>query len=230
MLTRVDERLGKILVDMRELYQALRINAQYDLWAASMLDNKDKNTDFWQNDGKYEITIDLAESICKLQPNKIGEQIYKSLERINNSKTGLRLRLQAANEEISRLKAKISKDKPKVRFANALGISGGCISVGELASILTQNGFPIGCNRLFEKLREDGYLLSKTSRNLPSQKALDLNLFEVERSLCFVPKCGMMDTQRPVVTPKGQMYLLNKYLAYVSEDKNVPKIIHLKER
>ena len=215
-----------MVVDMKELHQALKITTSYKMWVKSLLDSKKENMDYWLADNDYVISIDFARSLCLLQGNKVGKEVYKILDRKYNTKECLLMRLKAADEEISRLKAKIEADKPKVRFANALGTSSGCISIGELATILTQNGFPIGCNRLFEKLRNDGYLLSKTSKNLPSQKALDLGLFEVERSFCFIRGIGMTDIQKPVVTPKGQLFLLNKYLAFIADNRVVPEIFY----
>ena len=102
---------------------------------------------------------------------------------------------------------KIEFDKPKVTFANSVVASQSSILIRELAKLLKQNHIDIGQNRLYEYLRENGYII-KTSTE-PTQRAMNLGLFEVEESTYYVrnlPKIAF--TTR--VTPKGQIYFINK--------------------
>jgi len=121
-------------------------------------------------------------------------------------------RLKQANEEKARLAAKIESDKPKVIFAEALETSQHSILIGELAKLLKQNGVDIGQNRLFERLRQDGYLGCKGEyRNLPTQKAMELKLFEIKTRTINNPDGSVRVTRTTKVTGKGQIYFINKF-------------------
>ena len=107
---------------------------------------------------------------------------------------------------------KIEQDKPKVFFADSVEISENSVLVKTLAALLTQNGYKIGQNKLFELLRHDGYLVSRRgqSRNMPTQKAIDRGLFEVKESVICTDGEHRV-TQTTYVTGKGQIYFVNKY-------------------
>lgn len=107
---------------------------------------------------------------------------------------------------------KIEQDKPKVFFADSIEISENSVLVKTLAALLTQNGYKIGQNKLFELLRNDGYLVSRRgqSRNMPTQKAIDRGLFEVKESVICTGGEHRV-TQTTYVTGKGQIYFINKY-------------------
>lgn len=107
----------------------------------------------------------------------------------------------------------LEEQKPKVVFAEAVQTSENTILVKDLATILKQKGLDIGQNRLFEWLRGSGYLLSKGAYyNKPSQKAMNLGLFE-QKTHIHTDRNGLMKTTyTPQVTGKGQVYLLNKLL------------------
>lgn len=107
---------------------------------------------------------------------------------------------------------KIEQDKPKVFFADSVEISENSVLVKTLAALLTQNGYKIGQNKLFELLRNDGYLASRRgqSRNMPTQKAIDRGLFEVKESVICTGGEHRV-TQTTYVTGKGQIYFVNKY-------------------
>lgn len=115
--------------------------------------------------------------------------------------------LKAEREEKKKLAEKIEFDKPKVTFANSVVASQSSILIRELAKLLKQNHIDIGQNRLYEYLRENGYIIKGSTE--PTQKAMNLELFEVEESTYYVrnlPKVSF--TTR--VTPKGQIYFINK--------------------
>lgn len=108
----------------------------------------------------------------------------------------------------------IEEMKPKVVFADAVATSHTSILVGELAKILKQNGIEMGQKRLFAWLREKGYLIKRqgTDYNMPTQKAMELGLFEIKEG-SYVNGSGVnITTKTPKITGKGQQYFINKFL------------------
>lgn len=114
----------------------------------------------------------------------------------------------------------IEVQKPKVLFADAVSASHTSILVGDLAKLLKQNGYETGQKRLFEQLRQDGYLIkSGVSRNMPSQKSMELELFEVKESSIQNPDGSIRITKTTKVTGKGQVYFINRYVGIVSDGR-----------
>lgn len=110
--------------------------------------------------------------------------------------------------------AKIEADRPKVLFADAVSASKQSILVGDLAKLIKQNGVEIGQNRLFDWLRNHGYLIKQkgASWNMPMQKAMDLGLFEIKETT-RVQSDGHIKIDKTVkVTGKGQVYFINRFL------------------
>jgi phage antirepressor YoqD-like protein len=116
-----------------------------------------------------------------------------------------RKKLDAAN-------AKIEADAPRVQFAQSVEGSDTCVLIGTLAKLLKQNGTDIGERRLFERLRTDGYLCTVGERrNLPTQKAMDLQLFALTEHTINLPDGSTLIRPTTKVTGKGQVYFLNRY-------------------
>ena len=113
-----------------------------------------------------------------------------------------------------RLQLEATENKPKVIFADAVSVSEGTILIGELAKILKGNGIEIGQNRLFEKLRRDGYLIKRkgTDYNAPTQKAMDLGLFRVKETAITHSDGHVTISKTTKVTGKGQQYFINLFL------------------
>lgn len=121
--------------------------------------------------------------------------------------------LKAEQEKRKALEAQAEADKPKVLFSDAVSASSSSILVGDLAKLLRQNGVPIGQNRLFARLRSDGYLMRYgESRNLPTQRAMEQGLFEVKETTIANPDGSIRVTKTTKVTGKGQVYFVNRYL------------------
>lgn len=111
------------------------------------------------------------------------------------------------------LTAKIEQDKPKVLFASAVETARTSILIGDLAKVIKQNGLDIGQKRLFEWLRNNGYLIKiGDSRNMPTQRAMEQELFEVKESTVSNPDGSVRITKTTKVTGKGQVYFVNKFL------------------
>ncbi|HHA8230626.1 TPA: phage antirepressor KilAC domain-containing protein, partial [Streptococcus pneumoniae] len=92
--------------------------------------------------------------------------------------------LLMADQKVHKLEAQIEADKPKVLFADAVSASHTSILVGELAKLISQNGYKIGANRLFSWMRENGYLIKRKGSdwNMPTQRSMDLKLFEIKET------------------------------------------------
>lgn len=158
------------------------------------------------------ITHEVIPAIRKhggyLTPAKIEEVLL-------NPDTIIRLAtdLKAEREKRKQLETEIEDQKPKVLFADAVTSSKSSVLVGELAKILKQNGIEIGQNRLFEWLREEGYLCkSGENYNLPTQYSMELELMEIKKVTINNPDGSSRITRTPKITGKGQVYFVNKFL------------------
>lgn len=121
--------------------------------------------------------------------------------------------LLQAGEQLKKKEIIIQEMKPKALFADAVTTSHTSILVGDLAKIIKQNGYEIGQKRLFEWLRQNGYLIkSGSSKNMPTQKSMDLHLFEVKESTVQNPDGSVRVTRTPKCTGEGQVYFINKFL------------------
>lgn len=118
-----------------------------------------------------------------------------------------------AQDTIERQKAQIEELKPKALFADAVAASDGTCLVGELAKMMRQNGVQIGQNRLFEKMRQDGYLgKSGSNYNVPTQRAMEMGLFRIKET-SITHSDGHITVQRTAkVTGKGQQYFINRFI------------------
>lgn len=128
----------------------------------------------------------------------------------------IQLATQLKEEKEKRLAAEkqIEMDRPKTIFADAVSASHTSILVGEMAKILRGNGVEIGQKRFFDWLRENGYLIRRkgTDYNMPTQRAMELGLFEIKEG-SYVNGSGVnIITKTPKITGKGQQYFVNKFL------------------
>lgn len=107
---------------------------------------------------------------------------------------------------------KLENQKPMVMFACAVSTSSSSILIGDLAKLLKQNGYNTGQKRFFEQLRNEGFLMkSGSSKNMPTQKACEMGLFEVKESTIYNPDGSVRITKTTKVTGKGQIYFINRY-------------------
>ena len=112
------------------------------------------------------------------------------------------------------LEKKAAEDSPKVLFADAVSTSDSAILIGELAKLIRQNGVEIGQNRLFQWMRDSGYLCAAGERyNMPTQRAMELGLFRVKETAISQPDGSVRVTRTTKVTGKGQQFFINKFLA-----------------
>lgn len=123
--------------------------------------------------------------------------------------------LKAEQDKNKALSEENSKLAPKGLFADAVSVSDRCILVSDLAKLLKQNGVETGQNRLYERLRADGFLVKDRKRsdfNMPTQKAMELGLFKVRESTRVHSDGHTSIDKTTKVTGKGQIYLINYYL------------------
>lgn len=122
--------------------------------------------------------------------------------------------LLQAGEQLKQKEIIIQEMKPKALFADAVASSKTSILIGQLAKILTQNGYQIGQNRLFEKLRSEGFLSSRKGAdwNMPQQRYVEQGIFEIKESTHIDGNGVNITTKTVKVTGKGQQYFINKFL------------------
>lgn len=158
------------------------------------------------------VTSEVLPSIRKhggyLTPEKVEEALL-------NPDTLIRLATDLKEERQKRLDAEqiVEAQKPKVLFADAVSTSETSILIGQLAKLITQNGHPIGQNRLFQWMRQNNYLgRSGQHYNEPTQYAMERGWFEVKERTVNNPDGSVRITRTTKVTGKGQVYFINKFL------------------
>lgn len=126
----------------------------------------------------------------------------------------LALAVLEAQKTIDEQSKAIERMKPKVIFANAVETSHTSILIGDLAKLLKQNGVETGQKRLFDWMREKGYLIKRKGSdwNMPTQKAMNMKLFEVKESTVNNPDGSVRINRTTKVTGRGQTYFVNKFL------------------
>ena len=229
-------------VSGRELHKALEVKTAYKDWFPRMCEygftegedfNSLKNEQV-RTEGKrqvtreitdHQLTISMAKEICMIQRSEKGKQFrqyfIKVEEAWNSPEMIMGRALKIAQNQLDlvraenlRLTEKIETDKPKIVFADAVSVANTSILIGELAKILKQNGVDIGQNRLFEYLRNNGYLISRkgSDRNMPTQKSMEMGLFEIKETTISHSDGHTTINKTPKVTGKGQQYFINHFL------------------
>ena len=226
-------------VSARDLHKALEIQSRFSRWFDTNKELFTEGEDFNKctsstvvNNGAvrqiedYEITMLMAKHLAMMSRTEKGKEVRDyliNLERAWNSPEQVFARaLKMADKTIDKLKsdnAMLIEDnermKPKEIFADAVTASKDSILIGDLAKILKQKGIDIGQNRLFQKLRNNGYLIQRRgpSWNMPTQKSMEMGLFEVEERTITNPDGTTKIRKTTKVTGKGQQYFINKLLA-----------------
>lgn len=225
-------------VSARELHEKLNIGTEFRKWFPRMSEyGFAENEDYERVSQKcptlggvqemvdYNISIDMAKQICMIQRTEIGKQIrqyFLDLEKAWNTPEQVMARaLRIADQTIDGLKienkelqAKIEADKPKTIFADAVSASHTSILIGDLAKLIAQNGVQIGQKRLFDWMRDNGYLCKfGSSKNMPQQRYIEQGLFEIKESNVQNPDGSVRITKTTKVTGKGQVYFVNKFIS-----------------
>ena len=159
----------------------------------------------WCNDRIKELLTTGSTSIQKNLPQNYVEALRELANQVERNE---QLALENKQKE-----QKIVEQKPKVAFADAILSSPDSILINELAKILCQNGYKTSEVRLFEQLRKEGYLCKVGSDyNLPTQKYLEMGLFEVVKGTRSAKDGVLHQTRTTKVTPRGVQYFVNKFV------------------
>ena len=226
-------------VSARELHEKLNIKKRFSEWFGTNSQGFVENEDFKgaylevrgnqyggsQQVQDYQLSIDMAKHICLMSRTEQGRkcrQYLIELEKAWNTPEQVMARaLKLADKTIDSLKAEnvqLLEDnqrmQPKEIFADAVAASHTSILIGDLAKLIKQNGVEIGQKRLFEWMRENGYLIKRKGAdwNMPTQKSMELELFEVKESTINNPDGSIRINKTTKVTGKGQQYFVNKFL------------------
>ena len=121
--------------------------------------------------------------------------------------------IRQRDQRIKELESDVAAAKPKVLFADAVSASDSTILIGDLAKILKQNGHPIGQKRLFNWMREQGYLIKRAGAdyNSPTQRAMEMGLFKIKETAISHSDGHVSVSKTTKVTGKGQKYFINKF-------------------
>ena len=177
----------------------------------------------------YRLAMKAKNEIAEKFQAKVADEILPAIRKhgaymtpatieniIANPDFGIELLMNLKSEREKRIAAEktIEEQKPKVLFSDAVETSHTSILVGDLAKLLKQNGVEIGANRLFEWLRNNGYLIKgeRADKNMPTQKSMEMNLFEVKERTINNPDGSVRITRTPKVTGKGQIYFVDKLI------------------
>jgi hypothetical protein len=154
-----------------------------------------------------------SEVLPTIRKNGVYLTDEKAYDITHNPQSLADLLLQAG-EQLKQKELIIQEMKPKALFADAVASSKTSILIGQLAKILTQNGYQIGQNRLFEKLRSEGFLSSRKGAdwNMPQQRYVEQEIFEIKESTHIDGNGVNITTKTVKVTGKGQQYFIDKFL------------------
>lgn len=195
-----------------------------------------KNMEMWflTEEGVYEILMQSRKPVAKIFRKKVKE-ILKSIRKTGgyieidegDSKEEILKKayiiamknIENKNQVIEELKEKENINRPKVVFAEAVETSKHSILIGDLAKIIKQKGYNIGQQRLFAWLRENNYLIKRgDSYNMPTQKSMEMKLFEIKESLITHTDGHQSIKKTPKVTGKGQVYFINLFIKKYYEE------------
>ena len=163
---------------------------------------------------KHWVTSEVLPSIRKHGGYIAGQENMDDDELLAKALIVAKNKIAERNQIIEEQKAKITEMKPKALFADAVSTSRHSILIGDLAKLICQNGYQIGQKRLFQWMRNNGYLMKAgSSYNMPTQRYIEQGLFEVKENAINNPDGSVRLTRTTVVTGKGQVYFINKFLS-----------------
>ena len=237
------EHDGDVWFIARDVCRALEIANSRD--AIARLDEDEKNTvvltdgnrgnpnmAIINESGLYSLVLSSRKPEAKAFKRWITHEVLPSIrkhgmyaveELLNSPDLAIAtfMRLKEEQEKRKALECDVERMKPKEIFADSVAGSKHSILIGELAKILTSNGFKTGQNRLFVILREDGFLIKRKGSdfNMPSQKSMELGLMEIKETAINNPDGSIRVSKTTKVTGKGQIYFVNRYCGSI-EGKN----------
>ena len=240
-LIKIEVRDNQQLVSGRELHKFLEVGTEYMKWFSRIIEkyNFIENKDFTvivKNDEDdtafggirkstdHLMTLNMAKEIAMVSNTEKGKEARIYFIKCEEAWNSPEMILARANQiqshmiedytkKIELLENKVKEDKPKVLFAESVATSKTSILVGDLAKIIKQNGVDIGQKRLFTWLRDNEFLIKRlgTDYNMPTQKSMELELFEIKETAVTHADGHTTINKTPKVTGKGQIYFINKF-------------------
>ncbi len=181
----------------------------YRLAFGSKLPNAERFTDW--------VTEEVIPSIRKHGAYMTSDTIKKAMQSPDFI-IQLATELKAEQEKNLQLESKIEADKPKTVFADAVSVSHTSILIGDLAKLIRQNGCEIGQKRLFQWMRDNGYLMkSGSSYNMPTQYSMERGWFEIKETTVTHSDGHTTISKTPKVTGRGQIHFINLFVGKVTE-------------
>lgn len=249
-LIKVEYKGDRQTVSARDLWEFLdRPYTKFTMWFnqykeygfVENIDYRAMSVNFYTAQGNqstrtdYEITVDMGKELAMLQKTekgKMARQYFIELEKKWNSPESVMaralkmadIRMIEYKENVMQLEGKIEQDKPKVLFAEAVENSDDVILVKEMALILTQQGFRIGQNQLFQYLRDKEFLCKKKGDmyHLPTKRYE--HLFKVIKNTVQSSK-GSIVRNTPKITGKGQMYFMKRFNNYKEDGITIKDLL-----
>lgn len=228
---------GEKVVYGTDLHRVLEVRSHYRDWIRNRLNDIDavENEDYegakisapsGQTARDHIIRLDAAKEMAMLERNEKGKQLRRYFIQVEKrykdripagiptGKQLMALAVLEAQKTIEEQNRAIERMAPKEVFADAVASSHSSILIGELAKILRQNGIDTGEKRLFHWMRKEGFLIRRkgTDYNMPTQRSMEMMLFEVKERAINNPDGSTRVTKTTVVTGKGQQYFINKFL------------------
>lgn len=171
----------------------------------------------------YRLAMKAKNEAAEKFQAKIADEVIPSIRKYGGYIAGqdelsdselLAKALLVAQRKLEERDKKIEADRPKVLFADAVSASDSTILIGELAKLLSQHGVKTGQRRLFQWMRDNGYLIRRegTDYNMPTQRSMELGLFSIKETAVNCPDGHIRVTKTVRVTGKGQQYFINKFL------------------
>lgn len=170
----------------------------------------------------YRLAMKAKNETAELFQSKVADHILPSIRKhgtymtpetiektLTNPDFIIQLATQLKEEQKARMtvEKELQQQKPLISFAETCMTSDKSLLVREVAKLTSKNGVLIGEHRLFKKLRDWNLILQ--SRNEPTQKAMEMGLFEIKKGITQTPK-GAKDYSTTKVTAKGQAYIINR--------------------
>lgn len=223
--------VGKDIADVLEYTntaKAIRdhIDDEDKLTERIVLSGQNREVIFINESGLYSLILSSKMSNAKRFKHWVTSEVLPSIrknggyitnqENLSDSEL-LAKALLVAQRTIENRNAEIERMRPKEIFADAVSASSSSILIGDLAKLICQNGVDIGQKRLFQWLRENGYLIKRKGSdwNMPTQRAVKMGLFEIKESSRLDANGCNVTTKTTKATGKGQVYFINKFLAAV---------------
>lgn len=225
---------GEQRVSARQLHKALGVVKRFSAWFSRYQDMYVEGTDWTSVPGgttvpnggngalrvvdDFSLTTDMAKNVAMMSKTAKSQEIRDYFIAVEKEHKALmadpRIQMAMGLKSAQLMLDHIAEMTPKALFADAVAASQSSILIGELAKLLKQNGVDMGQNRLFDYLRENGYLVKRqgSDRNMPTQKSMELGLFEIKEHNHINSDGVNVTTKTPKVTGKGQQYFINKFL------------------